>query len=86
MSQFIINNRKWQEDEILVFSNIYNYNEFSYSKEDIIEYYYNIFPNIDEGEVLLKFKNIYEDDFHSFSNYFIKYLPPIRIYLQLMII
>lgn len=71
----MINNRKQQKNEILVLLNIYNYNEFSCSKKYIIECYYNIFPYIDESEVLLKFKNIYEDDFHSFSNYFIKHLP-----------
>lgn len=81
MSRCTINNRKRQEDEVLAISNIYSNSEFSYSKEDIIHCYYNVFVN-DNGD-LLKLENIHERNFHSFYLYFIKYLPPIRMYLQL---
>ncbi|KAK1134306.1 hypothetical protein K0M31_012083 [Melipona bicolor] len=81
MPRSTIDNRKRQKDEVLVLSNIYNNNEFSHNKEDIIECYYNAFPLV-SGD-LLRLENIYEKDFDSFSSYFIKYLPPIRVYLQL---
>ncbi|CAL7947860.1 unnamed protein product [Xylocopa violacea] len=81
MLQAIIGNRNRQEEEMLILSSIYNSNEFSYNKEDTIQCYFNVFSIVDN---LLRLENIYEDsDFHLFSKYIIKCLPPIRVYLQL---
>ncbi|XP_050577677.1 E3 ubiquitin-protein ligase RNF14-like isoform X1 [Bombus affinis] len=81
MSRYTINNQKRQEDEVLAISNIYSNNEFSYSKKDIIHCHYYVFVN-DSGD-LLKLENVPKQNFDSFYLYFIKYLPPIRMYLQL---
>ncbi|XP_076755477.1 E3 ubiquitin-protein ligase RNF14-like [Xylocopa sonorina] len=81
MLQATNSNRNRQEEEMLVLSSIYNCNEFSYNKEDTIQCYYNVFSIVHN---LLRLENIYEDsDFHSFSKYIIKYVPPIRVYVQL---
>lgn len=69
-----MNNRDRQENEIIALSSIYNHNEFSCIHGNIIEIYYNVFlTNI----VTLK------NAFNTFSKDLIKYLPPIRIYIQL---
>ncbi|XP_012146257.2 E3 ubiquitin-protein ligase RNF14-like [Megachile rotundata] len=72
-----MNNRDRQENEILVLSSIYNHNEFSYIQGDIIEIYFNVFPT--NNDKVIKLKNAY----NKFSKCLIKYLPPIRIYVQL---
>ncbi|XP_054008355.1 E3 ubiquitin-protein ligase RNF14-like [Hylaeus anthracinus] len=78
-------NQDRQESEMLILSNIYNFYEFSYVKEGIMQCYYNVFPNVSDG--LIRLRNIYKEDqkseFHLTSNYFIKYLPPVRMYLRL---
>lgn len=73
-----------QEDEILALSSIYNSNyEFSYVRGDIVECYCNIFLKASS----LTFKNVYKNDKNLesglFSKYVVKYLPPVRVYLEL---
>ncbi|XP_076232675.1 E3 ubiquitin-protein ligase RNF14-like isoform X2 [Calliopsis andreniformis] len=80
-----MDDRNRQENEILLLSNIYNYEEFSYIKEDIMQCYFNIFPKISSST--LRLKNIDKTDkeieSHALTKYVIEYLPPIRMYLQL---
>ncbi|XP_033300887.1 E3 ubiquitin-protein ligase RNF14-like [Bombus bifarius] len=83
MSGCIIDNLKRQEDEVLAISSIYSKNEFSYCKNNIIYCYYNVFVNISDG--LLKLENVDEQNSHSFHPYFIKYLPPIKVRLELSV-
>ncbi|XP_043254226.1 E3 ubiquitin-protein ligase RNF14-like [Colletes gigas] len=75
-------NRRRQENELKAISNIYDANEFSYIKEDAVQCYYNIFPNVSDGT--LTFKNAPQEDnkLKSSSNNFINYLPPVRVYLN----
>lgn len=78
------NDRNRQENEILALSSIYNYEEFSYIMEDVIQCYLNIFPKVDNGT--LRLTNIYKTDetaeYQLLSKYLIEYLPPIRVYLH----
>ncbi|CAK9812758.1 E3 ubiquitin-protein ligase RNF14 [Anthophora quadrimaculata] len=82
MSQTVINNQDQQINEVMILSNIYNYNEFSSYKTDIIECYYNVFPAVNDN--LLRLENVYKPvNNNTFSEDCIKYLPPVRVYLQL---
>lgn len=81
MLRCTIDNQKRQEDEVLAISSIYSNNEFSYCKNNIICCYYNVFINISDG--LLKLENVDEQNSHSVHPYFIKYLPPIKMHLEL---
>lgn len=84
MSETIMSNRDRQEDEVLTLSSIYSYKEFSYISEDKIQCYYNIFPTANND--WLRIQNVRENlDFDLFPEYYIKYLPPIRLHLQLPI-
>ncbi|XP_076289658.1 E3 ubiquitin-protein ligase RNF14-like isoform X2 [Lasioglossum baleicum] len=76
-----------QKNEILSLSAIYNYKEFSYSMNGVIQCYYNVFPKVENGLVELKIVNVCDNDTEtkacSNSKYFVKYLPPIRVYVLL---
>ncbi|XP_033341708.2 E3 ubiquitin-protein ligase RNF14 [Megalopta genalis] len=70
-----------QENEMLSLSTIYYSNEFSYIKDSMIQCYYNIFPKVENGS--LKLKTISTCNKIKTFKYFIKYLPPIKVYIQL---
>ncbi|KZC11500.1 E3 ubiquitin-protein ligase RNF14 [Dufourea novaeangliae] len=81
MSRRVNNDR--QENEVLALSNIYSSKEFSYIKRTTIQCYYNIFPEVRDG--LLKLQNVNENNETncSTSKCLIKYIPPIRMYIEL---
>ncbi|XP_034194277.1 E3 ubiquitin-protein ligase RNF14-like isoform X1 [Osmia lignaria lignaria] len=73
-----MNNRDRQENEILALSCIYNQNEFSYIKDDdMIQIYFNVYPATNNKVLMLK--NLRK----MYLKCLIKYLPPVRIYVQL---
>ncbi|XP_076228155.1 E3 ubiquitin-protein ligase RNF14-like isoform X2 [Nomia melanderi] len=76
-----------QKDEILALSHIYSSKEFSYTNE-FTQCYYNVFPIVKDG--LLELRTLNTSDMNTYeyssvSKYFIKYLPPIRMHIQLPI-
>ncbi|XP_076654657.1 E3 ubiquitin-protein ligase RNF14-like [Halictus rubicundus] len=75
-----------QQNELLSLSFIYSHKEFSYSTSGMIQCYYNVFPKVEDGLLKLKTTNVYNDTETkacSKSEYFVKYLPPVRVYILL---
>ncbi|XP_078045557.1 E3 ubiquitin-protein ligase RNF14-like [Augochlora pura] len=70
-----------QENEMLSLSSIYRPNEFSYTKDSMIQCYYNIFPKIENN--LLELRTNSGSNKIKTLKYFIKYLPPVKVYIQI---
>lgn len=71
-----LSDQERQDDEIFVIENIWSPNQFRYKKRTNIECFFSVSCDLANDNVLIDYKNLSR-------KLYIKYLPPIRLYVQL---